>query len=336
MQESSLRKLIITGASGFVGGFLLEKLIERGMDGIQIIALHHRDLKKEVEQRFCNSVQWVKIDITRDDLSCILTNADTVFHLAAYSSIDETDTVRQQLKSINVLGTHRLAVASKKAGVRRFIFISSIAACESGSTKAINEQNGFPVSSYGKTKKSAEDILLAMSGNGFDVTVLRPTALFGENHLGSVYDLVKLIKQGRFVIFGRGESRTNFYYVRDFVDVLLAVQNNAKAYGQIFIAADRPYAMHELISFIVTALDCKRFVPSVPIYLGYIVAVCCDIISKLSGKSLPFSKRRYRALMRDTAYSNQKLEEALGVRPSYGLSEGIKKTIAWYQKTGLV
>lgn len=336
MQESPPHKLIVTGATGFVGLFLLEKLTERGEKGTEIVAVHHRDLKKEVKQRFGNSVQWIKVDITCDDMSCVVAGAATVFHLAAYSSIEETEAARHQQKCVNVLGTQRLAAAAKKAGVRHFIFISSIAACESGSTKEINEQNGFPVSSYGKAKKSAEDILLSMSGNGFDVTVLRPTALFGENHLGSVYDLVKLIKQRRFVIFGRGESRTNFYYVRDFVDVLLAVQNNAKAYGQIFIAANRPYAMHELISCIVAALGCKRFVPSVPVQLGYLAAVCCDIISKLSGKSLPFSKRRYRALMRDTAYSSQKLEETLGLRPSYGLSEGIKKTITWYQKTGLI
>lgn len=110
----------------------------------------------------------------------------------------------------------------------------------------IDEESGVPVSAYGRSKKAAEQLLMEMAGNGFEVTVLRPTALFGENHLGSVYELAKLIDQGRFFLFGRGNGQTNFYYIRDFVDVLSAVQHDPRTFGQTFIAADESIALREL------------------------------------------------------------------------------------------
>lgn len=259
-------RLLITGASGFVGCYLLEKLIEGG--SYEIAALHNRVLGEGAKQRFGNSVRWLKADITRDDLTEAVAEVDTVFHLAAYSSIGKSQEERNRMERVNVFGTERLAAGCKKAGVRHFIFVSSIAACEAGRTLEINESNGFPVSSYGKTKKSAEDLLLAMQGNGLEVTVLRPTALFGEHHLGSVYELVRTINGGRFVIFGRGENRTNFYYIRDFIDVLVAVQNDARAYGQVFITADKPYPLQELVAYIARVSEYKHTVPHIPAFWG--------------------------------------------------------------------
>ena len=200
----------------------------------------------------------------------------------------------------------------------------------------IDESNGVPISSYGKSKKSAEDLLSTLSENGVEVTVLRPTALFGENHLGSIYELVKAINKGRFVIFGNGENRTNFYYIRDFIDVLVAVKNDARSYGQVLIASDKPYQLHELVSCILKALQSKRSIPHIPIYLGYTVAAGCDMASRLSGKTMPLSRRRFRAMTRDIAYSNQKLSQVLNISPNYGVLEGISNTIAWYRNKGLI
>lgn len=325
--------VLVTGASGFVGTALLERLINEGRCN-KIVAMHRSTLTSEIKQRFGTSVHWLKADIVNDDLSDAVANVGTVFHLAAYSTIGESSTERSLMDQVNVLGTQRLAVACKESGVRHFIYVSSIAACESGNILPIDESNGAYVSHYGKTKKAAEDLLLKMSGHGFNVAVLRPTALFGENHLGSIYELVKAIDRGQFVIFGNGENRTNFYYIQDFIDVLVAVKNDARSYGQVFIAADKPYQLHELVSCIVKALERKHSILRIPICLGYAIATGCDIASKLSGKTMPLSKRRVRAMIRDMAYSNQKLSRALNISPTYGVLEGINNTVTWYRENG--
>ncbi len=326
-------KVLISGASGFVGVFLLQKLAELEIDSV--IALHYSELSEDARQQFSQKFKWTQADITSDDLTKAVEGVDTVFHLAAYSSVSEAEADRQLMAQVNVVGTRRLAEACKAAGVRHFIFVSSIAACETGPLPDINETNGYPVSTYGKTKKEAEDTLLALAGSGFEVTVLRATALFGEHHRGSVFELVKMIQKGRFAIFGTGDNRTNFYYVRDFVDVLIAVSHNPRAYGRVFIAADTPCSLQELVSFITRALGGKRTIPRVPNFVGKTIAGLCDVVSALTGKSLPLSRRRYEAMVRDVVYSNQELK-ALDIRPAYGFEEGLKRTIQWYRDAGLL
>ncbi|MBU0545446.1 MAG: NAD-dependent epimerase/dehydratase family protein, partial [Proteobacteria bacterium] len=314
-------KLLVTGASGFIGGHLLEKLVGGSNE---IVALHHRQLASVVQQRFGDSVRWIKSDIAIDDLADAVRGVDTVFHLAAYSSIDESETERVKMERINIVGTNRLAAACKDAGVRHFIFVSSVAACEKSETSEIDESiYSYPISYYGKTKRANEESLLAMTGNGFNVTALRATALFGENHMGSIYELVKVINQGRFVIFGRGTNRINFYYIRDFIDVLIAVQNNDRTYGQVFIVADKPCQLNELVNEIVRISGCRHFIPRMPVSLGLLIAKGFDSISKLTGKTFLLSERRVRAMTLDTAYSSKKIECAIGIRPTYGLFKGL-------------
>lgn len=329
------KKILITGGTGFVGSALLARLIEAGQCQ-NIIATHRSPLTDEFRQRFGAAVEWLKVDLCADDLTKAVADIDTVFHLAGYFPAADSDAERNLLDQINVIGTRRLATAAKSSGVRHFIFVSSIAACEAGTIMPIDECNGMPTSAYGKSKKSAEASLSAMQGDGFEITILRPTALFGENHLGSVYELVKAISLKRFVIFGHGGNRTNFYYISDFIDVLMAVKNDARSYGQIFIAADQPCPLQELVAAIVKALGSQRSIPRIPLFMGRALAAVCDIAAAASGKTLPFSSRRLHAMTRDTAYSSRKLFEVLNTSPACGLSAGIASTVAWYRKNGLI
>ncbi len=329
------KKILITGATGFVGSALLARLIEAGQCQ-KIIATHRSPLAGEIRQRFGAAVEWLKVDLCVDELTEAVADIDTVFHLAGHFPVSDSDAERNLLDQINVVGTRRLSAAAKSAGVHHFIFVSSIAACEAGTPLPIDESNGTPISAYGQSKKSAEALLSAEQGDGFEITILRPTALFGENHLGSVYELVKAISRKRFVIFGHGANRTNFYYISDFIDVLMAVQSDARSYGQIFIAADQPCPMQELVTAIVKALGYQRSIPRVPLFMGHALAAVCDMATAVSGKTLPFSRRRLRAMTRDTAYSSRKLIEALNISPACGISEGIVRTVSWYRQNGLI
>jgi len=327
------KNVLVTGANGFVGSALLEKLIEEGKCD-KITALHRSELSNEIRQRFGASVQWLKADITLSDLSTAVSNVDTIFHLAAYFSMSESQVECDLMHHINVRGTTRLAKACKQAGVSHFIYVSSIAACESGLVSTINESNGFPTSAYGKSKKNAEEIVQRMAGNGFEVTVLRPTALFGENHLGSVYEIIKIINKGWFLLIGNGMNHTNFYYIQDFINILLAVKNDVRSYGQVFIAADNPHPLRDLIFGISLSLDKKCRILQVPLFLGYVIAISYDVVTRLFGKPMPFSKRRYLAMTRDITYSNLKLSKTLNVSSTYKVFEGLERTIKWYQKMG--
>ena len=331
---SGFCKILVTGASGFVGSFLLDKLLDEGK--LEIIALHNRPLTKETLNRYGSKVCWVELDITSDDLSSVVSGVDAVFHLAAYSSIGNSSADCQKLEKVNVEGTKRLALISKKSNVRHFIFVSSVAACEAGKEVEITEFNGFHITPYGKSKKDAEDFLLSISGSGFEVTVLRPSALFGENHTGSIYELAKKIQQRRFVLFGDGLNPTNFYYIRDFVNMLVAVLGNPKTFGEVFIAADKAYPLKDFINWVVSNMLEERQVYRIPLWVGRSVGLLFDVVSRLTGKNLPFSTRRFRAMTRYTVYVNDKLINTIGNQHTMGVRNGLKRTIAWFRQTGML
>jgi nucleoside-diphosphate-sugar epimerase len=325
--------IAVSGANGFVGLHLLRRLA--GNAG-KITAMHHRPLADDLSRKYRESVTWCQVDIVTDDLSMALRNVQVVYHLAAYASSSEAPAEVSKMERVNCLGTARLAAASKRAGVRHFIFVSSVAACEAGDTADIDESNGVPRSSYGRTKRTAEDSVLALSSPDFAVTVIRPTALFGEDHRGSVYELVRVIDKGRFFILGDGSNRTNFYYVEDFVAVLIAVAGNPRAFGQVFIACDAPYSLRQLVDGIGSALGAVRRPAHVPRILGIAIGTLCDIASVVLHRSMPLSRRRVRAMTRDVAYHNEKLEKVLGLRPEVGLFEGLRISIDWYRLAGLL
>lgn len=329
--------VLVTGASGFVGSHLLERLIS---EGHSVVAMHNRPLNDEIRERFAklseNNLSWLQADISSDNLSVACCGVEVVFHLAAFSTVSDDPHEVEKLHEVNVVGTTRLVKACKQAGVKHFIFVSSVAACESSSEKVIHEKNGYPITPYGKSKLEAESIALAMAGNGFEVTVLRPTALFGENHQGSVFELVKAVKNKRFVIFGSGQNRTNFYYIKDFIEVLMWAKNNEKAYGEVFIASDSPCTLDKLASSISEALQVKTFIPRVPIFIGWWLGGALDVISAITKRNLPLSRRRVAAMTRDVVYSNSKLCEAMHEGSSYGVVHGLRASIAWYRSQKLL
>lgn len=328
-----LDSVLVTGANGFVGQHLLGRLVSSNR---RIVALHHRPLAPALRAQFGDAVNRHQAGIATDSLSCFVEGIGTVFHLAAYATPSEAPAAVAEMVRVNCLGTQRLGIASKLAAVRRFIFVSSSAAGEYSLSCDIDESNGHPGSSYGKSKRDAEDALLPLGDDAFGITVLRPSALFGEHHLGSVYELVKVIQQGRFVMIGDGQNRTNFYYIADFVDVLLAVENHAGACGQVFVASDEPCSLEELVVSIQTALGLDSRVRRIPRWLGYTLGYCFDAISSTTVRPLPLSVRRVRAMTRDVAYRNHRLRRELGLRVNHGLPEGLRRSIDWYRQEGLL
>jgi nucleoside-diphosphate-sugar epimerase len=300
------------------------------------VAIHNRPLSDDIARRFGPPVVWHQADVVDDDLSAALSDVQVVFHLAAYASTSEAPTEVARMERVNRVGTARFAEASKRAGVRHFIFVSSIAACEAGYAAEIDESSGLPRSAYGRTKRAAEMATLAMSSPDFAVTVLRPTALFGEHHLGSVYELVKVIDKGLFFILGDGRNRTNFYYVGDFISVLLAVAGDARAFGQVFIACDTALPLQNVVDAISNALGTNRRVRHISRIAGAAMGTLFDIAATICRRSMPMSRRRVRAMTRDVAYQNGKLAKVLGLRPEVGVFGGLRRSIDWYRQAGLL
>jgi GlcNAc-P-P-Und epimerase len=321
----SAGKVVVTGASGFVGQRLLAQLCGRGRE---IIALHNRPIPAATSERCPGSVTWLSADIARDNLLPILSGSSSVFHLAAFVSHSGSASDDAEMQRVNVLGTQRLAEACLSEGVERFIFVSSIAAADC--------DDGEPANNYGKSKKLSEDLLLRMSRSNFKVTVLRPTALFGEGHCGSLYELACAIKRRRIAIIGNGTNTVNFYYVGDFVDALLGVEHLDSTFGRCFIANDSGCSQREIVEMLKKELGVAGVTLRLPVTAGYVIGGMCDAIGLLTGKKFPLSIRRVRAMTRNAVYDGTKLSQLTGLPPVVGLAEGVHRAVTWYRHSGLL
>ena len=326
--------ILVTGASGFVGQFLLERLIQT--DCNKIVAMHKKPLNKSLKERFDDQITWNNTDLVSGDCCGLLSDIDIIFHLAGYSSVSTSKEEIDYLQKVNVDITEKLAVDCIASPVRQFIFVSTIAVCENSFSRIIHETNGFPITAYGISKKRAEDLLIKIADRHYAVTILRPTTLFGEHRKETIYELVKSVKNKKFAIFGSGENHTNFYYIRDFIEILINVKDNNMALNQVFIASDNAFQLNILISWIAESLKCRKFFLKIPIWIGYIVCYFLYVIERLTNKKFSFSLRRLKAMNRDVIYSNRKILYALNVANKYGVQQGINNTIDWYHKRGIL
>ena len=327
-------RILVTGASGFVGKFLIQNLINNRDN--TIVALYKNSDITTLYQDPDSRISWVKIDLVTDNLRDILLDIDVVYHLAGYSSIGSTNEELDLLNKLNVVATKRLANACKSSFVKHFIFVSSIAVCESSKDLIINENNGLPLTPYGKSKKKAEKLLINISKGHYKYTILRPTALFGENHRGSVYEMVKKIHQKRFVIFGSGKSPTNFYYIKDFINLLLLTYCNKNTYNKILIASDNPYELNVIVGWVLKCLKYDKSILRLPVWFGYIVASIFELLSLLLNKPLLFSYRRLNAMINQNSFSNNKILRIKGMNCKYGVHKGLISTIKWYKESGML
>lgn len=328
------RKILVTGGSGFVGRFLIQELLRD--DSNTIIAMYNSNQPPDTFEDSASKLTWIKTDIVKDDLTNAMSGIDIIYHLAGYSSVSSRSSEVDLLNAINVTGTRRVAEASSSAKVKQLIFVSSVAACEASTELVIDETNGYPVTEYGLSKKRAEDLLIKCSINSYELTILRPTALFGENHEGSVLELVKKIQERRFLIFGSGKSNTNFLYIRDFIDLLLLVKDDQRAYGQVFIASDTSLSLNTFVKYIVEALGSDLRIMKVPVAFGYIAALLFDIVSFMLQKPLPLSRRRLSAMLNQTIYTNQKVKSVMVTDCKYGLKKGLFASISYYRQQGML
>tara|TARA_S200000501_G_scaffold358826_1_gene384029 strand:- start:537 stop:1520 length:984 start_codon:yes stop_codon:yes gene_type:complete len=324
-----MTKVLITGASGFVGLSLLKKL---SLDpSLKIIALTNTQDSKSLFQ--ARNIIWKEVNLLEDCLDNIFSGIDVIYHLVGYSGLGKTVEDKHKLISLNETLSCRLGSHSDMSSIKHLIYVSSIAVCEDSNEAFIDELNGYYISEYGASKKRTEDLLKKSAINNFELTILRPTALFGKNHKGSIFELAKRVKEKKFFIFGTGKNTTNFYYIEEFSEVLMQVMLNKDFYGNTYIASSDPITLNSLVETIATSLDMKSNFIKLPLFLGYFFAYIFDIFEFLSKKELPFSSRRMKAMTKSRVYKNDKLQASLNDYKPQTL-EGISDTISWFKESG--
>ena len=309
---------LITGATGFVGNILVNTLRAQGR-------AVRRALRRP--QKYALPGDTIVSDIGPDtDWSAALTGVDCVVHLAARVHMlqETTADALAAYRRINVDGTRRLARQAAAAGIRRFVFLSSIKVNgEATAGRAFAEiDEPAPEDAYGVSKREAEDVLRDISTHsGMEVVILRPPLVYGPGVKGNFLRLLRVIDHGLPLPLASVNNRRSLVHVANLVDAIVTCMDAPAATGQTFLVSDgEELSTPDLIRRLAAGMGrTARLLPCPVKLLEWSAGVC--------GQSAALSR-----LTGSLVINTSKLRQSLGWRPRIQLDQGLIDTARWYHQ----
>ncbi len=312
-------KIVMIGASGFVGTRLLDLLHKE--EGYEIKNIDIQPSMFFPEDTVIGDVR------NQATLDKELKGADMVILLAAQHRDDVTPV--SLYYDVNVGGIKNTLRAMERNGVKRIIFFSSVSVYGLNKLNPDENHPADPFNHYGKSKWQAEETLRQWieSHPELNVNIVRPTVIFGERNRGNVYTLLKQISSGRFLMVGNGQNKKSMAYVGNVVAfVKWLIDNSCEGYN-VFNYIDKPdNDMNQLVAHVSKVLS--KHIPAThyPYWLGMFGGYCFDIVAKVLNRKLPISSVRVKKFCATTEFNSDKAHSS-GFKTPYTLAEGLAKTL---------
>ena len=317
--QSALREdpICLIGGSGFIGTRLAALLQARST------SFRIADIRE------CNSFpeRWMRCDVR--DLATIQSSVrgtSAIINLAA----EHRDDVRplSRYRETNVYGAEQVCAAARSEGVQKILFTSSVAVY--GFQPAPVDESGpfAPFNEYGKTKLEAEQVYRAWAAEDPSRTlvIVRPTVVFGEGNRGNVYNLLRQIASGKFLMVGSGRNIKSMAYVGN-VAAFVAHALTFPPGVHIFNYVDGPdLNTRDLVQYIRRCLGAPGRLQQVPKGIAMAAGHLMDVAARISGRSFPISAIRVRKFCESTQFRADRIAQT-GFRPPYSLEEGLARTI---------
>ena len=289
----------ITGSSGFIGSRLLTYLSNKS--GNIRLLVRSIDASSQYDQ--------VECDLESGHIpSDCFSGVSTVFHLAGFAHDMRTSkNVASIYQSVNVDATISLAEIAAKAGVKKFVFVSSVKAGGSAAPGVCLSENdqGDPEGVYGRTKREAELKLLEINKkNDMEILIIRPSLVYGPGVKGNLQTMFSGVKVGWFPPLPETGNKRSMIHVDDLVRAIVMTSRSSKTNGEIFIATDgHLYSsrdIYEVMCFLVGRPTPVWYVPKIVFYFA-----------SLLGSNI---KYKIKKLLGNECYSSDKLF-SLGFKP---------------------
>lgn len=328
-------KVLVTGATGFVGQTLVPELINRGYSVVCLV----RNMDKG-KALFGDTVSLVQGDTTDPlSLKSIPEDINYVIHLAAVGHISAvTDESFALFVGVNETGTQNLINELKtRKELIKFIHFSSTAAMGPIGTPIQNESSiPNPTTPYQKSKNRSEKIVREASSNGFPGVILRPCMIYGVGGYGEFYKFCKLMKKGFFPKVGLGKNLTPLVNVKDVVNAAILAMDNGIIGETYIIASADSIPMDELRNLIISNIGKWSPYIFVPSFLALFGAKLIETVSPLFGKEPIVTTTNIRSTILDRTFDISKAESELGYKPRISFKDGIRETVLWYKANGKI
>ena len=309
-------RVAMTGATGFVGLKTLNLLHEQGHEVVALV----RD-----KQRACTLLPANTLMIEGDlgnqrALDELAGSADLVLHVAgAISAANDA-----AFAEANVAGTRNVANAALKAGVRRFVHVSSLAAREPG------------LSAYCRTKAEGEAVVIALEDK-LDWIVIRPPAVYGPGDKATL-PLIQQLSQPTSFLTGTENQRISVIHVDDLARALVAACSDEVAARKVYEVDDATPGGYAWADLAAASGESLRHVPKVkllPKLLLELAGAACGLAKTVTGKSIILSPGKVRELYHeDWVIHGPRLDETGHWQPQVRFAQGFADTLEWYKKNG--
>ncbi len=333
-----MKRILITGASGFIGSFIVEEALRQGMETWAAV-------RSSSSRAYLNDqrINFIELDLSDEQrLTEQLKDHqfDYVVHAAGVTKCINKDDFRR----VNTEGTRHLVAALRalRMPIERFVFLSSLSVMG-----AIREQQPYteireddtpqPNTAYGKSKLEAEETLKARSEEQFPYVILRPTGVYGPREK-DYFIMAKSIKGHSDFAVGYKPQDITFVYVKDVVQAVFLALDHGKTGRAYFLSDGKVYRSATFSNLIRRELGNPWWIRiTAPIWILRIVTAVGDIIGRLSGKAIALNNDKYHILrQRNWRCDIQPAIDELGYKPQYDLERGVRETIAWYKKEGWI
>jgi nucleoside-diphosphate-sugar epimerase len=319
--NNSIKKILVTGASGFIGKSLCSRLLREGccITGTLLPAEPSVTLSVGVDPVIVEPLgpdtKWAKA----------LSGVDTVIHLAARVHImreSVADPIKM-LRVTNTVGTHCLAQQAAEAGVRRFVFMSTIGVngSESAQNKAFTElDEPNPHNPYSVSKFEAEKLLWQISSETrMQVVIIRAPLVYGPGNLGNFYSLLRAVSIGVPLPLASIHNLRSFLYVNNLADAITVCCTHPYAAGKTYMVSDdEVVTTPELIRLVAAAFNRPARLFPFPISL-------MRLAGRLTGKSAAVDR-----LLGSLVVDSSKIRLELGWKPPFTMEKGLRETADWY------
>jgi len=327
-------KYLITGATGFIGPYLVNELVNRG---------HHCRclIRKNSDTKPLEgmNIEWVEGDVTTPDtLKNIASGVDYVLHLATLGHMSNFTASEDMFNRVNAYGTQNIMREAIFGGVKKVIHCSSVAAmgiCKDTPARETSECR--PHHAYGRSKlKAEEEVLRMVREEKLPAVLLRFSMVYGPGDHRDMLKLVKMAKKGLFPKIGNRPKLTPLIHVRDAVNgILLAIEKGTT--GETYLITNpRSEPFDGLRKQIQNALGIWRFPLYIPERAALWAASLVEFLFTKIGRVPPVTRKNIESTLTDRTFSIEKARNELGFTPGVDVTEGILDTVEWYKKHGWV
>ena len=331
-----MERILITGASGFIGSFIVEEALAKGMEVWAAV-------RKSSSRAFLTDSRIHFIELSLNDAPKLCEQLqghafDYVVHAAGVTKCLHAEDFHQ----VNTVGSQNLveALLTTKQPLRRFIYISSLSIFgpirEQQPYQEIREDDTpQPNTAYGKSKLATERWLdgLAAKGVDFPYVILRPTGVYGPRER-DYFMMAKSIKQHVDFSVGYTQQDITFVYVSDVVQAVFLAIDHGKTGSKYFLSDGEVYQSRAFSDHLRHCLGDKWLLRiKAPLWVLRAVTFCGEYWGRMTGKMTALNNDKYYILkQRNWRCDIQPAIDQLGYNPQVKLEEGVRRSVEWYKQ----